>query len=169
MIVRQLFFLLSNMKKMRLLALAAAALMTFACGKVDKNLVAKMQADTGALGAYISEMSAIDTAANALLTQVDNAPQAIQATEQYVAVRERASALCAKLQASLAQLTDAQVQLADLIAAYSAGKTDTENAQKEYDLISGNYQNIGPLNARLKEMVGEIGAEFSGLAPAAGQ
>ncbi len=103
------------MKYVSLLALAAAALMTFACDKVDKNLVAKMQADTRTLGSYITEMSAIDTDATALLGQLDSAPQAIQATEQYVAVRERASALCAKLQASLAQLTDAQVQLAKLI------------------------------------------------------
>ena len=154
------------MKNVRLLALAALALITFACNSVDKNLVAKMQADTGTLAAYISEMSTIDASATALLAQVNAAPPAVQATEQYVAVRERATALCAKLQASLAQLTDAQTQLAELSAAYSAGKTNTENAQKEYALVADNYQNIGPLNARLREMVGEIGAELGGLAPA---
>lgn len=157
------------MKNLRLTAFSALALIAFACNKLDKNLAAKMQADTGTLTAYISEMSAIDTAAVVLLAKINAAPPALQATEQYVAVRERATALCAKLQASLAQLTDAQVQLTDLGTAYSAGKTNTENAQKEYDLVADNYQGIGPLNARLREMVGEIETDFQNIDPAAEQ
>ena len=154
------------MKYVSLMALAATTLLIFACNQVDQNLVAKMQADTTTLASYITEMSGIDADATALLGQLDSAPPAIQATEQYVAVRERATALVAKLQASLAQLTDAQAQLGKLSADYAAAKINTENAQKEYDLVAGNYQGIGPLNTRLREMVGEIGMAFSGLAPA---
>jgi hypothetical protein len=156
------------MKNLSLLALLAAALLAFACERTDKNLVAQMQTDTGTLAGYISEMSAIDAAANGLMSEVSHAPADVQATEQYVAVRERAVALSAKLQASLAQLTDAQTQLAELSAAYASGKINTENAQKEYALVSGNYQGIGPLNVRLREMVGEIKGALEALAPVSG-
>lgn len=161
----QTFTFLHNMKNLSLVALLAAALFTFACERTDKNLVAQMQADTNTLSGYIAEMSAIDAAANGLMSEVSHAPTAVQATEQYVAVREQAVALSAKLQASLAQLNDAQTQLADLSAGYTSGKINTETARKEYALVSGNYQGIGPLNARLREMVGEIKTALSNLTP----
>lgn len=151
------------MKNLLSLAALAILFLAVACTSVDKELVGKMQNDLSAVEGLAPAFETLGKNLDNMTTQLNAAPEAMksESNAEYQNLLRMNSMISQKFQATSAEYNDLSGKLKGLVADYSAGKIKTEDAQKEYETLSGAMQGFSTLIDQLTQVGGQMQTDYA--------
>ena len=151
------------MKNLFALSTLTILILAVACKNVDKEMVDKMEADLIKMEGLAPTFETLGASITNVTNQLNAAPDAMKTESDtaYQQMLDVSNALSQKCLATAAEQNDLTNKLKTLIADYSAGKIKTEDALKEYQMLSTAIQGISNLAVRMNERTEVLQADFA--------
>lgn len=153
----------NDMKNLFLPAIFSILFLAAACNKVDPSLVSTMQSDIANAEELVPTLGKTVEMANMTIEQINKAPEALRNsnTPEMQSILERSVALAGKVQATEAQYKDMLNRFKQLSADYAAGKIKTEEAKKEYEMLSTSLKGAAGTLERIDKFSDLLQADFA--------
>lgn len=151
------------MKNLFALSALAVLMLAVACNSVDKEMIAKMEADLSKMEGMAPAFESLNTSITNMANQLNAAPEAMktQSNTEYQNMLRISNTMTQKYQATVAEHNDVTGKIRTLVADYASGKIKTEDAVKEYQTLSTAVQGISEVMDRMNQRAERMQADFA--------